>query len=81
LHDKSPVCAPATPVYAAVTMISANIPIAILGICPPCVFLTIILSTTLYFWFRCKNPKIEANFKFHIKEYKKAEYFLDNIQI
>jgi hypothetical protein len=28
-----------------------------------------------------KNPKIEAKFQFHIKEYKKAEYFLDNIQI
>ena len=28
-----------------------------------------------------KNPKIEAKFQFHIKEYKKAEYFPDNIQI
>ena len=28
-----------------------------------------------------KNPNIEANFQFHIKEYKKAEYFSDNIQI
>jgi hypothetical protein len=28
-----------------------------------------------------KNPKIEAKIWFHIKEYKKAEYFSDNIQI
>ena len=28
-----------------------------------------------------KNPKIEAKFQFHIKEYKKAEYLSDNIQI
>jgi hypothetical protein len=28
-----------------------------------------------------KNPNIEAKFKFHSKEYKKAKYFSDNIQI
>ena len=28
-----------------------------------------------------KNPNIKAKFQFHIKEYKKAEYFSGNIQI
>ena len=28
-----------------------------------------------------KNPNIEANFQFHIKEYKKADDFSENMQI